>query len=44
MDNNPVLQFSPDDPRREGKSIDEYPVSFTESEQEFYKDYYEDGI
>ena len=44
LDNNLVIQFSPGDLRREGKSIDEYLASFTESEQEFYRDYYEDEI
>ena len=44
LDNNPVLQFSPGDLRREGNSIDEYLESFTKSEQEFYRDYYEDEI
>ena len=44
MANNPVLEFSPGDLRREGKSIDEYLESFTKSDQEFYRDYYEDEI
>ena len=44
LDNNPVLQFSPGDLRREGTSIEDYLASFTESEQEFYRDYYEDEI
>lgn len=44
MDNNPVLQLSPGDLRQEGRTVEEYLATFTDSEKEFYRDYYEDEI
>ena len=44
LDNNPVLQKSPDDLKEEGMAVDKYLVAFTESEQEKYRDYYEDEL
>jgi hypothetical protein len=44
LDNNPVLAYSPGDLRQEGRTVEEYLATFTDSEQEFYRDYYEDEI
>lgn len=44
IDNNPVLSMSPGDLRREEQSLEEYLMAFTNKEQAFYKDYYEDEI
>ena len=44
LDNNPVLALSPGDLSREGKSIEEYLVDFTPSEQEKYREYYEEEL
>ena len=38
--NNPVLKCSPGDLRRDGKNIEEWLEKFTETEREFYRDYY----
>jgi hypothetical protein len=44
LDNNPVLQLSPGDLRREGRTVEEYLSRRTLAEQEKYKDYYEDEL
>ena len=44
LDNNPVLALSPGDLRREGQSLEEYLMTFTDKEQAFYRDYYEDEM
>ena len=44
MDNNPVLQVSPGDLKREGISLQEYLSRWTDAEQAKYRDYYEDEI
>ena len=42
MDNNPVLQLSPGDLRREGRTVEEYLEKFGEAEKKRYLEYYED--
>jgi hypothetical protein len=42
--NNPVRALSPGDLRREGKSIEEYLADYTPSEQEKYREYYEEEL
>lgn len=44
MDNNPVLQLSPGDLRREGRTVEEYLSRWSEAEQQKYRDYYEDEL
>ena len=44
LDNNPILQLSPGDLGREGRTVEEYLSSWTLKEQEKYKDYYEDEL
>lgn len=44
LDNNPVLQFSPGDLRREGRTVEEYLSSWTPAQQQKYRDYYEDEL
>lgn len=44
LDNNPVLQLSPGDLRREGMELEEYLSRWSEAEQEKYCDYYEDEL
>lgn len=44
LDNNPVLQLSPGDLRREGRTVDDYLAAFSEAERVRYLDYYEDEI
>lgn len=44
LDNNPVLQLSPGDLRREGRTVEEYLSRWSEAEQEKYRDYYEDEL
>ena len=42
LDNNPVLQLSPGDLRREGRTVEEYLKIFGETERNKYFEYYED--
>lgn len=44
MDNNPVLQLSPGDLRREGRTVEEYLEKFGEAEKKKYLEYYEDEV
>lgn len=44
LDNNPVLQKSPGDLRREGILLQEYLSRWTLEEQEKYRDYYEEEL
>lgn len=44
MDNNPVLEYSPGDLKREGKTVDEYLEQFKENDREFYKEYYSEEL
>lgn len=44
LDNNPVLQSSPGDLRREGRTVEEYLSRWTLEEQQKYRDYYEDEL
>ena len=44
LDNNPVLQLSPGDLRSQGIPLQEYLSKWTLSEQEKYRDYYEDEL
>ena len=44
LDNNPILQLSPGDLRREGRTVEEYLSAWSEAEQEKYRDYYEDEL
>lgn len=44
LDNNPVLQMSPGDLRRERRTVEEYLSRWSEAEQEKYKEYYEDEL
>lgn len=44
LDNNPVLQLSPGDLRREGIPLQEYLSKWTLEEQQKYRDYYEDEL
>ena len=44
MDNNPVLQLSPGDLRREGRTVEEYLEKFGEAEKKRYLEYYEDEV
>ena len=44
MDNNPVLEYSPGDLRREGQTVEEYLVKFGEAERKRYLEYYEDEV
>ena len=44
MDNNPVLQLSPGDLRREGRTVEEYLEKFGEAERKRYLEYYEDEL
>lgn len=44
LDNNPVLEFSPGDLRREGKNVEEWLKDFTEEEKALYRDYYSDEL
>ena len=44
MDNNPVLQLSPGDLRREGQTVEEYLEKFGEAERKEYLEYYEDEV
>ena len=44
LDNNPVLEYSPGDLRREGRTVEEYLEKFSEAERKRYLDYYEDEV
>ena len=44
MDNNPVLEYSPGDLRREGRTVEEYLEKFGEAEKKKYLEYYEDEV
>ena len=44
LNNNPILQLSPGDLRREGIELEEYLSRWSEAEQEKYRDYYEDEL
>ena len=44
MDNNPVLQLSPGDLRREGRTVEEYLKAWKPVEQKKYLEYYEDEV
>ena len=44
LNNNPVIQLSPGDLRRAGRTVEEYLKEFSTKEQEFYREYYEDEI
>lgn len=44
MDNNPVLQLSPGDLRREGRTVEEYLEKFGDAEKKRYLEYYEDEV
>ena len=44
MDNNPVLEYSPGDLRREGRTVEEYLERFSEAERTRYLEYYEDEV
>ena len=44
MDNNPVLEYSPSDLRREGRTVEEYLEKFGEAEKKKYLEYYEDEV
>ena len=44
LDNNPVLECSPGDLRRMGRTIEEYLSRWPQAEQEKYRDYYEDEL
>ena len=44
MDNNPVLEYSPGDLRREGRTVEEYLEQFGEAERKKYLKYYEDEV
>ena len=44
LDNNPVLQLSPGDLRREGRTVEEYLDEWGKEEQQKYRDYYEDEL
>ena len=44
MDNNPVLEYSPGDLRRERRTVEEYLEKFGEAERRKYLEYYEDEV
>ena len=44
LDNNPVLEYSPGDLRREGRTVEEYLEAFGEAERKKYLEYYEDEV
>ena len=44
LDNNPVLEYSPGDLRRMGKTVEEYLGRWPQADQEKYRDYYEDEL
>ena len=44
MDENPILQKSPRDLKREGISIEDYIKSFSKEERTLYLAYYEDEL
>lgn len=44
MDNNPVLEYSPGDLRREGRTVEEYLEKFGEAEKKRYMEYYENEV
>ena len=44
LDNNPVLQLSPGDLRREGRTVEEYLEKFGAAERWKYLEYYEDEV
>ena len=44
LDNNPVLEYSPGDLRRIGRTIEEYLSRWPQAEQEKYRDYYEEEL
>ena len=42
LDNNPVLEYSPGDLRRMGKTVEDYLSRWPQADQEKYRDYYEE--
>lgn len=44
MDNNPVLEYSPEDLRRMGRTVEDYLSRWPQVDQEKYRDYYEDEL
>ena len=44
MDNNPVLEYSPGDLRRMGRTVEDYLSRWPQVDQEKYRDYYEDEL
>jgi len=44
LDNNPVLQLSPGDLQREGRTVEKYLSKWSEAEQKKYMEYYEDEV
>ena len=44
LDNNPVLEYSPGDLRRMGKTVEDYLSRWPQADQEKYRDYYEEEL
>ena len=44
LDNNPVLEYSPGDLRREGRTVEEYLEAFGEAERKKYLEYYDGEV
>ena len=44
LDNNPVLEYSPGDLRREGRTVEEYLEKYGVAERKRYLEYYEDEV
>ena len=44
LDNNLVLEYSPGDLRRMGKTVEDYLSRWPQADQEKYRDYYEEEL
>ncbi len=44
LNNNPVLEYSPGDLRRMGKTVEDYLSRWPQADQEKYRDYYEEEL
>ena len=44
LDNNPVLEYSPGDLRRMGKTVEDYLSRWPQADQEKCRDYYEEEL